>query len=97
MSTIPLHLLPSVTLGGTGTPTPSLSGNFSALLGQAVQGLQEGQVTADQTIQQAMVGHVSVTQAMVAMTAAQSQLDVATAVQNQAVSAYQSIMNMPLD
>jgi flagellar hook-basal body complex protein FliE len=65
-------------------------------VGQAIQGLQQGQSNADTTIQQAMVGNVSVTQAMVAMTQAQSQLDIATAIQNQAVSAYQSIMNMPL-
>lgn len=96
MSTIPITLLPPVTLGGNQTQQSSLPSSFGAMLGQAIQGLQQGQDTANQTIQQAMVGNVSVTQAMVAMTTAQSQLDIATAIQNQAVSAYQSIMNMPL-
>lgn len=92
---VPITLLPPVTLSGSAAKT-SLSSNFGALLGQAVAGLQNGQTTASETIQQAMAGNVSVTQAMVAMTQAQSQLDIATAVQNQAVSAYQNIMNMPL-
>ncbi|MCL5116101.1 MAG: flagellar hook-basal body complex protein FliE [Firmicutes bacterium] len=96
MSTIPITLLPPVTLGGNQTQQSSLPSSFGAMLGQAIQGLQQGQDTANQTIQQAMVGNVSVTQAMVAMTTAQSQLDIATSIQNQAVSAYQSIMNMPL-
>lgn len=94
---IPITLLPPVTLGGTTSAThTSLSPNFGSLLGQAVQGLQQSQSSANQTIQQAMAGNVSVTQAMVAMTQAQSALDVATSVQNQAISAYQSIINMPL-
>lgn len=96
MSTLPITLLPPVTLDGSGTQQQSLSSNFGTLLGQAITGLGQGQASADQTIQQALTGNVSVTQAMVAMTQAQSQLDVATAIQNQAVSAYQTIMNMPL-
>ena len=95
MSVLPITLLPPVTISGGASQT-SLSNSFGALLGQAITGLEQGQATANTTIQQAMVGNVSVTQAMVAMTQAQSQLDIATAVQSQAVSAYQSIMNMPL-
>ncbi|PSR23339.1 MAG: flagellar hook-basal body complex protein FliE [Sulfobacillus acidophilus] len=96
MSTLPITLLPPVTLSGSEAQQQGLSSNFGALLGQAITGLTQGQANADQTIQQALVGNVSVTQAMIAMTQAQSQLDVATAIQNQAVSAYQTIMNMPL-
>ncbi len=97
MGALPITLLPPVALSGSGPATPaSLPSNFGSLLGQAISGLQQGQFNANETIQQAMVGNVSVTQAMVAMTKAQSQLDIATAVQNQAISAYQSIMNMPL-
>lgn len=96
MSTVPITLLPPVTLGGASLQQTSLSSNFGALVGQALQSLQQGQTQANQTIQQAMAGNVSVTEAMVAMTQAQSQLDIATAVQGQAVSAYQTIMNMPL-
>lgn len=95
MSILPITLLPPISSSG-GTSQTSLPSNFGALVGQAIQGLQSGQDQANQTIQQAMAGNVSVTQAMVAMTEAQSQLDIATAVQNQAVSAYQNIMNMPL-
>lgn len=95
MSPVQLTLLPPITAGAAANQS-SQSGNFGALLGQAISGLQTGQVTANQTIQQAMVGNVSVTQAMVAMARAQSQLDIATSVQGQAVSAYQSIMNMPI-
>ncbi|NMP23546.1 flagellar hook-basal body complex protein FliE [Sulfobacillus harzensis] len=93
---LPLTLLPPITLGGSQPVKASLASNFGTLLGQAVQGLEQGQSSANQTIQQAMAGNVSVTQAMVAMTEAQSALDVATSVQNQAISAYQSIINMPL-
>lgn len=97
MSTIPISLLPAVTLNqGTASASSALPINFGSLLGQAVSSLQQGQSSANQTIQQAMAGNVSVTQAMVAMTQAQTQLDVATAVQNQALSAYQTIMNMPI-
>lgn len=97
MMPLPITLIPPVTLsGGASGAQASLPSNFGSLLGQAITGLEQGQTSANQTIQQAMVGNVSVTQAMVAMTQAQSQLDIATAVQNQAVSAYQSIMNMPL-
>ena len=96
MSTLPITLLPPVTLSGGASQSASLPSNFGAMVGQAITGLQAGQANANQTIQEAMAGQVSVTQAMVAMTMAQSQLDVATAVQNQAISAYQSVMNMPL-
>lgn len=91
-----ITLLPPVTLGGGQAQKTSLSSNFGSLLGQAVHGLEKSQTSANQTIQQAMTGNVSVTQAMVAMTQAQSALDVATSVQNQAISAYQNIINMPL-
>lgn len=93
---VPITPLPSITLGGEQAQKTSLSSNFGSLLGQAVQGLEKGQTSANETIQQAMTGNVSVTQAMVAMTQAQSALDVATSVQNQAISAYQNIINMPL-
>lgn len=95
MSVPLITLLPPVTPTG-GVNQTSLPSNFGNLLGHAVQSLQAGQVSANATIQQAMIGNVSVTQAMVAMTQAQSQLDIATAIQSQAISAYQSIMNMPL-
>ncbi len=95
MSTLPITLLPPVTLSH-GANQSSLPNNFGALVGQAIQGLEQGQTNANATIRQAMVGNVSVTQAMVAMTQAQSQLDVATAMQSQAVTAYQNIMNMPI-
>ena len=55
MSTIPITLLPPVTLGGNQTQQSSLPSSFGAMLGQAIQGLQQGQDTANQTIQQAMV------------------------------------------
>ncbi|MCY0878372.1 MAG: flagellar hook-basal body complex protein FliE [Firmicutes bacterium] len=97
MSTIPITLLSPVTLpSGSATSGTSTASSFGALLGQAISGLAQSQTTADQTIQAAMAGQVSVTDAMVAMTQAQATLDIATAVQNQAVTAYQTIMNMPL-
>lgn len=96
MSTVPITLLPPITLSGGTSQSASLPSNFGSMLGQAITGLQAGQANANQTIQEAMAGQVSVTQAMVAMTMAQSQLDVATSVQSQAISAYQNIMNMPL-
>jgi flagellar hook-basal body complex protein FliE len=96
MSTIPISLLSPVTITNGASHSASVANNFGTLLGQAVASLVQSQATADQTIQQAMVGHVSVTDAMVAMTQAQATLDIATSIQNQAVTAYQTIMNMPL-
>lgn len=95
MTTIPLNLLSPVSLSNP-VSHANLPSNFGQLIGQALNGLQNSQTQANSTIQQAMTGQVSVTQAMVAMTQAQSTLDIATSVQNQAISAYQSIMNMPL-
>ncbi len=96
MSTIPISLLSPVTLTAGASSQSHISSHFGTLLGQAIASLVHSQAAADQTIQQAMVGHVSVTDAMVAMTQAQATLDIATSIQSQAVNAYQTIMNMPL-
>jgi flagellar hook-basal body complex protein FliE len=67
---------------------------FGSLLTGAVHALDSSQSTANQQITGAMTGQVSVTQAMMAVSEAQSSLDVATSVRNNVVQAYQSIMNM---
>lgn len=82
---------PAVTSGSGG----HLS-SFGSLLGQAVQSLSQAEVTAHSSMAAALDGKASLTQVMVSMTQAQSDLDVATAFRNGAVSAYQTIMNMPL-
>ncbi|MCY0864315.1 MAG: flagellar hook-basal body complex protein FliE [Sulfobacillus sp.] len=96
MNPLALQYLTPVTLNGGSTAASTVPMNFGALLGHAVNSLSQSQTQANQAIQAAMTGQISVTQAMVAMVTAQSQLDVATAVQNQAITAYQNIMNMPL-
>jgi len=96
MNPLALQYLTPVTLNGGSTAASTVPMNFGTLLGHAVNSLSQSQTQANQAIQAAMTGQISVTQAMVAMVTAQSQLDVATAVQNQAITAYQNIMNMPL-
>lgn len=94
---ISLNFLPSITLQRIQqVPTTGGTQTFGALLGHAVQSLESTQQQANNTIQQAMTGGASVTSAMVAMVQAQSSLDVATAVRNNAMQAYQTIMNMPI-
>ncbi|MBX5467146.1 MAG: flagellar hook-basal body complex protein FliE [Firmicutes bacterium] len=94
-----LQFLPPVTL----PPAPASTGgggghsaSFGALLGQAVGRLESSQAAADQAILSALSGNTSLTTVMVAMAEAQLTLDTAVAVQNQALSSYQTIMNMPL-
>ncbi len=72
----------------------SSGSSFGSLLQGAVHSLESSQAQANQQITGAMTGQVSVTQAMVAVSEAQSTLDVATSVRNNVVQAYQSIMNM---
>ncbi|PSR36679.1 MAG: flagellar hook-basal body complex protein FliE [Sulfobacillus thermosulfidooxidans] len=79
---------------GPSTASKSSSSSFGALLDGAVRQLEMSQAQANQQITGAMTGQVSVTQAMVAVSEAQSALDVATAVRNNVVQAYQTIMNM---
>ena len=71
-------------------------GTFGQLLNQAVSQLENSQNQANQAITGAMTGQITVTQAMVSMSEAQSTLDVATSIRNNVVQAYQSIMNMPV-
>jgi flagellar hook-basal body complex protein FliE len=96
---ISLNYLPPVTLpqpGSAGGNTSSGPTSFGALFQQAVNQLEHSQNTADQAIVSALAGNTSLTEVMVAMARAQVSLDSAVAVQNQALSSYQTIMNMPL-
>lgn len=85
-----------VALSSSASVSASPSTGFSAMVNQAVQHLTTVEATAHQAISAAMVGNGSLTQVMLAMNAAQTTLDVATAVNSAGVQAYQSIMNMPL-
>ncbi len=95
MNPIGLTLTNPVPLKTTAAPSPG-SGTFGQLLNQAVNQLGNSQNQANQAITGAMTGHVSVTQAMVSMSQAQSTLDVAVSIRNNVVQAYQSVMNMPV-
>ncbi len=93
----PLSIAPVAAASGAGTTAKPASGTgFAGLLQNALTGLAQSQAHANQAIAAAMTGHTSVTAAMVAVTEAQASLDVATAVRNNVVQAYQTIMNMPL-
>lgn len=96
---ISLTYLPPVTLPTAGSGSGNASSgttSFGALFQQAVNQLEQSQNTADQAIVSALSGNTSLTTVMVAMARAQVSLDSAVAVQNQALSSYQTIMNMPL-
>lgn len=100
MSITPLAFLTPLSplqSGGAANSRSSGPTTFGGLLTQAIQQLQDGQTQANQAVQQAITGTGSVTQAMTAMVAAQMSLDVATAFRNQALQAYQSVINMTID
>lgn len=98
MNPLILTSLPPVLPGSSSASAGSAtgSGTFGHLLAQAITSLTDSQSQANTAIQQAMDGQGTVTGAMVAMVEAQSSLDVAVAFRNNAVQAYQTVMNMPL-
>ncbi|MHB1611390.1 MAG: flagellar hook-basal body complex protein FliE [Sulfobacillus sp.] len=96
MTPISLRLLNPIQLSTSGTTGPTQGSSFSQLMASAVNAVGNSQQQANAAIQQAMSGQGTVTGAMVAMAEAQSTLDVADAVNNNVISAYQTIMNMPL-
>ncbi len=97
MTPISLKLMNPIQLTTSGTTGPTQGSSFTQLIGHAINSVASSQQHANLSIQQAMAGQGSVTSAMVSMVEAQSTLDVATAVNNNVISAYQSIMNMPIN
>ena len=97
----PIAPLPPVHLSSATSAAPASgaqgSGGFGSILDGAINQLAASQASANQAVAQAMTGSGSVTQMMVALTAAQMTLDVSVGVRNAVVSAYQSVINMPLD
>ncbi len=96
MTPITLQMLNPIQFSTSGTSGPTQGSSFSQMMANAMNAVGQSQNSANQAIQQAMSGQGTVTGAMVAIAEAQSTLDVATAVNNNVVSAYQTIMNMPL-
>lgn len=92
----PITIAPVAGVNAAATPVSKVPGSFAAVLQHALTGVSQSQAHANQAIAAAMTGKTSVTAAMVAVTEAQASLDVTTAVRNNVVQAYQTIMNMPL-
>lgn len=96
ITSVTLHTMSPISLTPLANSAGSGSSSFGSLLAGAVNHLTTSQTAANQAMQTALTGGGSVTGAMVAMVGAQSSLDVATAFRNQALQAYQTIINMPL-
>ncbi len=87
---------PAALIAAPVSSSPSGTKTFGSLLQGALGQLESTQTQANQQIAGAMTGQVTITQAMVAMAEAQGTLDAATAIRNNVVQAYQTIMNMPV-
>lgn len=83
------RVLPPAAAPKTAAPT-----GFGSLVSQAVDGLTTTTTHADQALTQALAGHGSVTNAMIAVSRSQTALDVAAAVRNATVQAAQSFFTM---
>jgi flagellar hook-basal body complex protein FliE len=93
-------------VGGAGGPAPvgTVSGaagqeegsDFSAALRRAVEGAVERGRSADVTTTAALLGQGSVTDVVLAVSAAELALQTAVAVRDRVVAAYQEVMRMPI-
>lgn len=69
---------------------------FSDVLGSALQAVDASQTNADTVARDIALGTADPAMAMVALTEAQLVLEMATAVRNRAVEAFNEIMRMPV-
>lgn len=89
--------VPTVTFNPSNTVVPSNGGvSFGQMVAGALSQLQGSQQAANAAVQSALTGSGTVTGAMIAMTEAETAINVASAVRNNAIQAYQTILNMPL-
>jgi len=93
---LPIAPVAAVSPPGAGSPAGSAPSGFGGLVRQAVTGLDQAEAAARQALTGALTGHGTVTQAMIAVTAAQTAVDVAAAVRNATVQAAQSFFSMQI-
>lgn len=92
-----LSPLASVSLPLVNSPAgASGSDHFGTLMRHALRQLSTAQTTAETDVAQAISGQGSVTQAMVHVAQAQTDLDVATSIRNALVQAGTSVMNLQI-
>lgn len=77
-------------------PEVSAEGGFGATLQRAVEGAVELGRSADSASTQALLGHGSVSDVVMAVSRAELALQTAVAVRDRVVSAYQDVMRMPI-
>ena len=80
--------------------TPAAAGNpaegFGGVLKRAIEGAVEAGRQADAASTGAMLGQVSVTDTVLAVSRAEMALQTAVAMRDRVVSAYQDVMRMPI-
>ncbi|MCR0980668.1 flagellar hook-basal body complex protein FliE [Roseomonas populi] len=80
----------------TAAPVANPAEGFGGALKRAIEGAVESGRQADTASTGAMLGQVSVTDTVLAVSRAELALQTAVAVRDRAVSAYQDIMRMPI-
>lgn len=90
----PVAALSPLSLGGSRAAASPQS--FGAVVNAALNGLSQTTSQADQALGAALAGHGTVTGAMVAVTEAQTAIDVAAAIRNATVQAAQSFFNLQI-
>ena len=81
---------------GSGAAPPASGADFGATLRRAVEGALDTAREADATSTRALTGAGGVTEAVLALSRAETALQTAVAVRDRVVSAYQDIMRMPI-
>lgn len=84
----PLTLTPSATASVRTTST-----SFGSLMAHSLAAIQQQQAQAETAVAHAVTGQGSTTQAMVAVTEAQTSLDVATSLRNALMQTGSTLMN----
>ncbi len=82
--------------GANAPATPAGDAGFGATLRRAVEGAVETGRAADSASRDALTGAGGVTEAVLALTRAETALQTAVAVRDRVVSAYQDVMRMPI-
>jgi flagellar hook-basal body complex protein FliE len=78
------------------TPATSAAEGFGGALKRAIEGAVESGRQADAASTGALLGQVSVTDTVLAVSRAEMALQTAVAVRDRVVSAYQDVMRMPI-
>ncbi len=92
----PVRAAAAYAAASASAPEVAAEGGFGAALQRAVEGAVEMGRSADAASTQALLGHGSVSDVVMAVSRAELALQTAVAVRDRVVSAYQDVMRMPI-